>query len=174
METKDWLVPLAVSSFTSVVTLFGAYWLQKFKEREKLNLHIGWENWEVQYEGHLSAPILFCHNKSDMSIQITDVAYFVGRLFRRRCRFDSALYFDEDYIYTRILPQVIEPNAVYNFRLDDSSAQRLIVALTKIDRLFHFFGRDRLWVQITTSANTRVRISALNAIPSQIRPIWLF
>jgi len=171
METKDWLVPLAVSAFTTITTLYGAYWLQKWKDREKLHLHINWASCETRYEDSAFFPFVSCHNKSEKSVLVTDIRYVVGSFFRQSTQ-DSALYFDDENFDINYLPHLIAPNSVHAFRLDESSARELIVKINLIDHILDFLGRSRLSIQIKTSANTKVRSSAFRALPSQLRPNW--
>ena len=167
-EIKDF-VPIVGSLITAIL---GGWLALKFKNREVINLSVEWGGHEDEERGHTNYPLLSCLNKSEVPIYVTDVKYLKGYIFPRSTE-QFAVYFDDFYYDSVPFPKLVEGRSIHQFRLDENSARRLIVRLKFLDRLMYRMNRSRLWVEVRTSGNTKVKTCALRALPSNCRPNWL-
>lgn len=115
-------------------------------------------------------PFLYVHNRGEKAVAVVDIYYRTGPIRPRRLRGLAMDYDDPTDIH---FPYEIEPGKSRRFKL---ASYRVVEALDKSSRwhrVAHLVGRQPIWVEVQTMANTRKRIGAAKVAPWKARPDWL-
>jgi len=157
-----------VSPFVAAGT---AVWLARRQDRERVSCYVDWEyGWDDERGYSYEYLYVGIHNRSAARIVIRSIRILNGS-FPRRAQEGTFLNYDDPMDLS--FPYSIEPGAILKFAADEAMTRKIMAGMWRITKAANvLLRRPRLMVECVTTAGTRLRGSAEEALPWVERQAW--
>lgn len=156
-----------ISPFVAAST---AVLLARRQDRERVSCFVDWSFEIGDQEGPYNFLYIGIHNRSPHKIAIRSVKLLSGG-FARVATEGTALSYEDPFDLN--FPYKVEPGEVKTLALDEEAATKLFASSSRCMNVINkILRRPRIMVECMTTAGTRFRGSAEEALPWDERQRW--
>lgn len=145
-------------------------WLARRQDRERVSCYVDWEyGWDNE-SGPYEFVYVGIHNRSPARIAIRSIRLLNGAFPRRA---SEGTFLDYEDPRDLDFPYLIEPGAILTRPIDQVMVRKAMDQMWQSTKRANvLLRRPRLMVECVTTAGTRLRGSAEEALPWSERQAW--
>ena len=158
------LVSLASSVIGPFLGALAALHLQSRQHAERVSCFVDWSmDWDER-DGPSSSCYVGVHNRSTQPIAVHGLRYIRNGIFSTDPSEGTALMHDDPFDIG--FPYLVQAGEIKSLYIDDEMASALLAKIGRArDLLSRITGRPRIFIEVRTTAGTRIRTSAEPALP---------